>query len=307
MKKRIIFLCTVLLALLCSSSCSCLKNKYETHPDGVYVTIPDSLKVHMLYPDDIPSLFFDMKNVNTTQNSSPATRIFVQNDYYKISEAWAKHLERYDDDEYIITFSQEQTNDNGKAKFGKVFLDLDEKDENGNEQKYSIEQKMVAWDKDGTRYSYQYRTFVSNKVRYYVYCYTDNLTISMEQPLMVLQQETPQNKLLLLPLPYDTKYEVGVNLTAEALITKNTYCYEVNPEYYEFEYPKSLTGLTDEEKEEKVRDWYEEYCNGKDEYYTDEENIFVVEYAGARFKIDFIKNKEGVPVFKLSYIGDALN
>lgn len=310
MKKRFTLLLSIILILLCtscSSSCSCLTNNYQTFPDGVYVTVPDALKVHMLYPEHVPSLFFDMKDVNVTENSSPSARIFVRNDYYKISEAWAKHLDRYEEDEYIITFSQEQTNDDGKAKFGKVFLDLDEKDEFGNEQKYSIEYKMVAWDKDGTRYSYQYRTFVSNKVRYYAYCYTDNLTISMELPLMVLQQDIPQNKLLLLPLPYDTKYEVGSNLTAEALINKNTYCYETNSEYYEFNYPNILTGLTDEEKEKSVKDWYIKYCSGKYENYTDEEQIFVIEYAGARFKVDFIKNKEGVKVFKLSYIGDALN
>ena len=39
-------------------------------------------------------------------------------------------------------------------------------------------------------------------------------------------------------------------------------------------------------------------------YYTDEENIFVVEYAGARFKIDFIKNIYLDLDYKLSYLKD---
>lgn len=311
MKRRLMILFSAVLILLCTScasSCSCLVNEYETHEGGIYITMPESLKVHMIYPDDIPSLFFEMDSVNVTKNSSPSTRIFVQNDPFAISEAWAKHLERYDDDEYIILNSVHQEYDkDGKVKFGKGTLTLDEFDENGNVQKHSVEQRIVAWDKDGTRYSYQYRTFVSEGKRYYSYCYAENLTIVMEQPLMVIQQETGNNKLLLVPLPFDTKYEVGINLTAEALITKNTYCYEVNPQYYQYKFPETLTGLTYEQKVEQVRNWYMEYCKGRDEYYTDEKADFIIEYAGARFKVDFIENKNETEksYFSLEYLGSS--
>lgn len=311
MKRRIILFCSVVLILLCTScasSCSCLVNEYETHEGGVYITMPESLKVHMIYPDDIPSLFFEMESVNVTKNSSPSTRIFVRNDAYKISEAWAKHLQRYNSDEYIkLSSIQQEYDKNGEAKFGKITLPLDEYDDNGNVQKFSVEERIVAWDKDGTRYSYQYRTFVSGGVRYYSYCYSENLTIVMEQPLMVIQQETGNNKLLLVPLPYDTKYEVGINLTAEALITKNTYCYEVNPQYYQYKFPETLTGLEFNEKVESVKDWYMEYCNGRNEYFTDDKADFIVEYAGARFKVDFVedKAKPTESYFTLEYLGSS--
>ena len=119
MKKRFTLLLSIILILLCtscSSSCSCLTNNYQTFPDGVYVTVPDALKVHMLYPEHVPSLFFDMKDVNVTENSSPSARIFVRNDYYKISEAWAKHLDRYEEDEYIIAQASEPMTKDGKFK-----------------------------------------------------------------------------------------------------------------------------------------------------------------------------------------------
>ena len=164
---------------------------------------------------------------------------------------------------------------------------------------------MVAWTKDGTRYSYQYRTFVSHQKRYYIYSYTENLTLTMEQSVMVLGPKTTeqlQNKLVLIPLPFDTKYQVSINnLTMEAIINKNTY---LDESYYCFLYPQSLVKKTDVEKIFAVKTWYQNYCQG--ETVNDE---FIITYAGAKFKVDFdqkkvnpANNKEEI-AFQLIYLG----
>lgn len=310
MKKCLkVFLTIICIFLLMGLvSCSCKENSYEEYEHGIDITISDTMIPHLIYPNNLPVLHFDMDNVRVAPNTGNATRVFVRNDYRLLSEAWAAHLAIYQENQKMVLSTVEQTYDNGKAKFGSESLPLDDVDELGNPQKYSIECKMVAWATDGTRYSYQYRTFISNKVRYYIYCYTDNLTISMEQPLMVVGQEVGNNKLLLLALPYNTKYEVGVNnLTIDALLNKDTYCYDVHEDYYKFAYPDCLIGLTIEEQKAKVREWYETYCQGKDEYYTIENKIFTFIYAGGKYHVDFdvLKSDNKTPAFQIIYLGDA--
>ena len=172
-----------------------------------------------------------MKNVNVSTSSTKASVVFVNNDFYQLSDAWAAHLAEYKADQIIVISASEQTNDKGDAKFGGDYLDLDAYDENGEPQKYSIEYRIACWDNTGTRYSYQYRSFVSGGKRYYVYCYTTSLTITMEQSLIVVQVDG-KNKLLLAPLPYDTKYEVSGNLNIDSLLKKDEYANEF---YYKFE------------------------------------------------------------------------
>lgn len=300
--KKISLLIISLLLLFSFQSCK-FKNEYITCENGVDVSLAEELIEHMIYKDQLPKLHFDMNNVNISTSSTKSSVVFVSNDFYQISDAWAKHLERYKNEQKIIISAAEQTNDKEEAKFGGEYLKLDDVDENGIPQKYSIEYRIACWDNTGTRYSYQYRTFVSNGKRYYVYCYTNSLTITLEQSLMVVNVGG-KNKLLLVPLPYDTKYEVsGSSLTVESLIEKDTY---LSSRYRKYLYPESLSELTLEEKKLEVKKWYTEYCNGEDI-----NNEFIIKYAGAKFKVNFDAMRQDnntgkdTNAFELIYLGAA--
>ncbi len=303
--KRIIIILLLIFSISTLSSCKgCkIKNDSRNYPNGFDVTVSEELLEYFIYKDDVPKLHFDMENVNVTVNSKSNHYILVNNDFYLASEAWGKHLSRYNKDEIIVISEVNQEDDKGEAKFGSEFLKLDPFDEEGNVQKYSKEKRIVAWDKDGTRYSYKYRTFVSNQKRYYIYCYSESLTLAIEQPLIVIKQNG-NNKLLLVPLPFDTKYEVsGANLTVDALINKDTY---LGDRYRKYIYPDSLKDYSLAEKIEKVKEWYSIYCNG-----LVEDDKFVITYAGAKFEINFNTTKRDASsdkihdAFELIYLGDA--
>lgn len=295
----------ILLLFLCififSSFQSCkITNQYKTYEDGYDIKIAAELENHMLYLESLPILHFDMKNVNVSTTSENYKLVLVNNDYYLVSDAIANHLS-YFQDNYVILDNTPQTNESKKAKFGDVELPLDDVIEDGTKQEYSREIRMVAWTADGTRYSYQFRTFVSGGKRYYAFCYSSPLTMALEQSLMVIRQNG-KNKLLLIPLPFDTKYEVsGSNLTTEALLEKDTY---LNDKFNTYLYPDYLSTKSLDEKIEVIKLWYEKHCNG---IQTDDD--FIIEYAGGRFIVEFDRTKEdGMtgnmnPAFGLKYIG----
>lgn len=290
----------VLLGVL--ASCNIFKNSYKTLENGAIITVPDELKEYFKYPNNIPSMYFGYENINVAKSSTSAHLVFVQNDFYKISDAWGNHINSYDEGEFIITYEYAQTNETVSARLGKELLPLDEYDENGNLQKTSMEYKAVGFGEDGTRYSYIYRTYVSGGKRYYSYAFTDNLTITMELSLMVIKGDKT-NQLLLITLPFDTKYEVsGATLSLHALTEKDTY---LDAKYYTFAYPEYLKEYSNEEQVEMIVKWYEKHCQGE---YVDDE--FYFNYAGARFKIDFdqskeTSSKETVRAFRLIYQGDS--
>lgn len=300
--KKILSLFLICFCILSLMSCK-IRNEYKTYENGFDVTISQELQEYFIYKDKIPSLHFDMNNVNVSVGSNNSNYVLVENDFTEVSDAWAKHLSQYSDSQKIIINSIDQTSDKGKARFGGVTKPLDKTDEFGNPQEYSKEIRLVAWTLDGTRYSYQYRTFVSEGKRYYAFCYTNSLTMTIEQPLMVIKQNG-QNRLLLLPLPFDTKYEVsGSTLTLDALIEKQTY---LDSKYYHFSYPNYLSERTLEEKKEAVKKWYAIFCDG-----VMENDEFVIKYAGGKYSIDFNTTKKDPstgkenPGFALKYLGDA--
>lgn len=299
MKKRLLFLLLFGFISLTSCNCSGLTNDSVTLEKGVNISVSSNLVDSFLYKEKLPTLFFDCPNVSVSTPGTTSRVYFVNNDHYALSVAFGNHLKRYKDTGYIITSQVLQTYDSGKARFGREKLTLDAYDDYGKEQKYSSEYQMVGWSNDGTRYSYQFRSFVSNSIRYYSYRYTDNIAICLEESLMVVSIDGV-NKLLLLPLPFETKYDVNGGLTEEALLAKDTY---LDDTYYTFSYPQSLKDFTDEEKTNKVKEWYEKYCEG-----SQLEDGYYISYAGAKFKIDFnctkinkTTNKNEI-AFKLEYV-----
>ena len=303
--KRLCVLLLIIIGIITLQGCK-IKNDSVNHPNGFDITVSEELIDYFIYKDEIPKLHFDYNDVNVTVTSINSHYILVNNDFYEASDAWAKHLSIYEPNEMIIIQELSQTDDKGSAKFGSDKLTLDDVDEYGNEQKHSKEVRMVAWNKatNGTRFSYQHRTFVSGGKRYYIYCYSTSLSVCLEQSLMVVRKDN-QNKLLLVPLPYDTKYEVsGANLTIDALINKDTY---LGVRYRRFAYPSFLQNYSLSEKEQKVKEWYTTYCNGKMIG-----NMFVIDYAGARFEVKFNVTKsdastgDEMDAFELLYLGDAV-
>ncbi len=273
-------------------------NKGEIFKDGVTLEISKSLKEYLIYQNNLPTLHFDYPGVCAMIENEGSACFFVQNDQYKLSDKFSEHLSHIDPNNIITIKEELQKYDNGKAKFGSDSLVLDDKDENGNEQKYSVEKQIVTFDERGTRYSYQFRTFVSNSKRYYIYRYSSNIGISIEEPLMVIKGDK-HNNLVLLALPYDTKYEVSSTTTKlSSLIDKDTY---LDEHYQKFAYPAYLDGLNESEKIIKIKEWYTTYCHG----YI-ENDKFYFSYLDALFRLDFGVNDAGngrnQAGFKLTFI-----
>jgi hypothetical protein len=127
---------------------------------------------------------------------------------------------------------------------------------------------------------------------------------------MVVKDESGEKKLVLLPLPFDTKYTISNTTRLDALLKQDSYLKESN---YVFEYPTTyhdkhyvVEGSTQVKHEfdildrhEFIKQWYEKYCKGE---YID--GVFYVEYAGARFivNLDAGSSKDA---FSLKYVGPA--
>lgn len=299
-KIRFISFLLIIILLISTSSCTSCINKYVEMPEGVTLNVSSTIKEHLIQ-ENLPSLHFDYSGVRVMMESNGSACFFVSNDQYVLSDKFGQHLSKYSKNQIYVVSCVDQEYDKGKAMFDGKKLPLDTTDEFGNPQEYSKEYQLVITDLDGTRYSYQFRTFVSESKRYYIFRYSSNMGISMEQPLMVIKGENGKNKLVLVALPYETKYEVGPNnIKLEALLEKDTY---IDEKYYKYSYPDSIKDLSDNDRREKVMSWYETYCDG----HLNQNNEFVFEYYGAKFKVEFgftdcgnERNKDG---FKITYLG----
>lgn len=301
MKKRLTIIYFLLpLLFLCSCSCK-LKNSYKVMDNGVNITIKDEFLNHMLIKDSVPKIHFDYNGVRISTNLSDSSIVyFVQNNQLELSDAYERHLSQYNDDELITTREVEREEKKG-AILGKNRYPIDE----GTK---SLEKIVIATRKDGTRVSYSFRTFTSNGKIYYAYTYIENMSIALEMPLMTVE-DNGVKKLVLLPLAYDTRYIVGGrNIDINKLLEKDEYLNTTDENYYVFNYSSYLQNITTEKDglEELVKNWYIKYCNG---HY--EENVFVVEYLGVRFSIDFNYEKLNTVTekienaYKINYLGKA--
>ncbi|MBQ8292209.1 MAG: hypothetical protein IJX78_00215 [Bacilli bacterium] len=270
--KKIVLVLMMFLMVLTLSSC----DDTISFENGVDVTIPDEIVKHLVYAGELPVFHFEYDGVvNVAEFSTKCKYLFAKNDFYEFSDAFSKNIKKFEGSS-INTKVTDQTNDEGFARFGSVELPLDAP------QQYSKEIMCVGWDKTGTRFSFFYRTFVSGGKRYFTTPYTTNVTITMEVPIYV-DRDNGENKLYLLNLPYDTKYEVSGNLELDALLKKDEYANEF---YYQFEYPAYLT----ENKVEGIKDWYERYCEG-----YEENGSFYFIYLGNKFEVLFdVKVKETI-------------
>lgn len=294
--KKIITILLLIITMISICGCS---NNYITMGDGVDITILEELKEHMLNPSNVPSLHFDYDGVRVSDYSNNSRVIFVQNDQYALSDAFARHLAQFSSDQIVETKSTVRSEDDGKATFAGDKLKLDE----GTK---SLEKIIIVTMSDGTRYSYLYRTFTSGGKVYYAYTYVENMSISLEMPLMVLK-DGGKNKLVLLPLPYNTKYLVGgANTELDSLIKRDTFLNTNDSTNYTFSYPSYLQNQNTDKDflVSETKAWYEKHCNGRVE-----NDLFVIEYLGVKFSIDFNQTKvnkdteKEEPAFKINFIG----
>lgn len=294
--KKIWAIITIFILSFFLNSCGLLKNKYVEKPNGVDITILEEYKEHMLVLDTAPVIHFDYPNVHISTDSTNALVTFVQNDPYQFSDAFASHLATYRDDQIIETRVVEREEKKG-AKFGNDYLPID----NGDK---SLEKIIIATLDDGTRVSYSFRTFTSNGKVYYAYTYIENIKIGLEMPLMCVQDGNTR-KLVLLPLPYDTKYIVGSNTDLDKLLKKDEYLSGTSEDYYTFSYPLYLRekSMDKEVLINELMNWYQTHC-----HLEEVDGNYFIEYLGVKFQIYFNLEKMNndtemlEPAFKLQYV-----
>ena len=278
--KKIFCLLIAFVLLVSLTSC----DDTLAYEGGVTLSIPEEYQEVLVYTGILPTFKFEYDgSVNVADFSTSTRYLFAKNDFYDFSDNFARTIEKYESFG-TNTKVTDQTNDEGEARFGKDVLPLDEP------QTYSKEIMRVIWDDTGARFSFFYRTFVSGGKRYYTTPYSTNVTITMEVPLYVSREEGT-NKLYLLNLPYDTKYDVSASLELSKLLEKDEY---TNEFYYQFEYPTYLSSYTNEGKIAEIKNWYNKYCSG-----YEENGKYYFVYLGNTFEVLFdidVKTEKGFQI-----------
>ena len=295
--SKILLIITLFFSIFIMTSCD--DNVYE-YENGIDIHVSDELIPYMMYQNELPVLHFDYDNVKCYVENSGSSIFFVHNDSFILSEKFSEHLKRYNEDQIFVLACEEQTIDHKTGLFNGEKLLLDETDPFGNKQEYSKEYQIVCVDEtlNGTRYSYQYRLFYSQNKSYYSFRYSSNIGISLEQSLMVVKKDG-KNQLVLLPIPYDIKYEVSFTTAKlKNLVEKDTY---LNEKYYKFAYSDMFNEYSIEDRDQMIIDWYKRYCN-----LEEVNNEYLIHYCGATFKVIFgyndcgkDQNKTG---FKLEFV-----
>lgn len=273
--KKIVFVLCLIFSICLVTGC---KDKTIQMENGVTMTLNQELKNAITVKSNFPSKVFKYDGIyNVYETSSDLGYIFTKNDNLKLSNDFYNHLKEYKNS-YCVVSEIEQEYDKPNAVFGEQRVPLD------SETK-SMEYTIVAWDSDGTRYSYMFRTFISGGVRYFAYSYNTGITMSIEVPLLV-QKVDDKQQIFMIALPFDTTYKLGANTKIDKMLERDEYLSE---EYHQFEYPAYLAGVSN--KQEKVQEWYSNYCNGHFE-----NNQFVFEYLGIKYKVDFSEHSFSIYV-----------
>ncbi|HHU80702.1 MAG: hypothetical protein ACOX40_06305 [Bacilli bacterium] len=257
----------LLLFVLILSGCG---PTYKTMPNReLVVTVAEDYIGHLIYEGELPKLVIPFsKNVNVANFSQNNYYVLTKNDDFEISKDIALFFKEYDD-RSIITKRVETPTEEGEARLGGKKFPIDSP---------SYDYRRIITTEDGTRFSMEYRQFTSGGVTYYGWTYHSGITITMEMPLMVVRDNNVL-RLKLLPLPFDTRYEVSGSLKLDKVLSGSKY---LDESYYTFQYPDSMKALTLEQKENRVKNWYIEHTNGRME-----DDKFVITYLGNDFIIEF--------------------
>ena len=264
--KKLLSIISMLVLAFTLVSC---KDKTIKMENGVLMTLNEELKENITMKTNAPQLMFSYEgSYNVYETSSALGYIFTKNDNFKLSKDFENHLRQFKDSYYVVS-EIEQEYDKPNAIFGDKKIPLDSNTK-------SMEYTIVVWDKDGTRYSYMFRTFMSGGVRYYAYTYNTGITMSIEVPLIV-QNVDGKQQIFMVALPFNTSYKLGANTKINKLLNREEYLEE---SYHTFDYPTAIQNETDKPK--AIQEWYVKHCNGRFE-----NDQFVFDYLGIKYKVNF--------------------
>lgn len=267
----------LIIVLMLFTLTGCFKNDVIPNEGKIVLGLEEKYYQYMPYKkEEIPNFVFEFDGTfNTIKNvSKPYYIVFAGNDDFKLSDEISKLLENYRERTvYVVQASDVQTltrinslDENGKQVAQKVMVD--------NQEIYD-ETAFIDLE-NGLKLTIDYRRFTSEGKTYYVWRYTQSLTMYLYYPMMIIN-DGGKKEVVLLTLPNRVTFQVGTTLDIDRVIADDKY---LNDDKYTFNYLDDFENIND--KKQQVIDYYVNGYNGKlvgnDLYF---------EYLNIRFKVTF--------------------
>ncbi len=263
----------------------CFKNQVVAHQGQIRLYLDESFTTHMSY-EQVPDFTFTFEGTINTIANVPDTNatVFASNDDVVFSAMVAELIEEYSVYTEVVATKEVPTtqintlDDNNKTVVHQYPVDG------------GITYDEVAYLSldNGLKMTINYRRFVSDGITYYCWRYTSNITFYLYYPLMIIE-ESGTKKIVLLALPNRVTFQVGSQLKASNILSKDEY---LNATKYTFAYP--------EVEGDKVTYVKEYYLNNHEGYEVENglEDDFYFQYLGIRYQVLFHDQS-----FTLQYIG----
>lgn len=274
---------------------SCKGNEVEPNKDKFVLDFPSEFKEYLPY-DEIPNFTFEFDGtINTIVGVSLSnSKIFSNNDDFILSEIIAEFLAGIEEDR--LTIREINKEEKYETKMNTL-----EPDKNGELNHKSHVMKvhngevfeeiaLISLD-SGLTLSFYYRRFVSDYEgslkTYYAWSYRTLMEIYLHYPLMLHKDENGDNEFLIIPLPENVDYHLGVSrqLPLENLLKDDEYLKE---RYRSFYYPDYSSDPSDtqefdlEDNIQQVKEFYIRDHNG-----IEENGTFKFTYKGYNYKVTF--------------------
>lgn len=305
--KKLLFL---FLFGFCLLFAGCGSVPFTAHVDEVRFSFPEEYQQYFPY-QGIPSytLHFPGLTLRTNDNASTENKlVFGKNDDFAVSTFLAEFFAGYasqgrisyrllsEDFAPYTKMNHLKTDDRGELYQESVSMPV------YNDTVYNEIAYITT--ETGLNLSIEYRRFQSESsgtlVTYYSWRYTVPLNAVFHYPLYVRKNEQGNKELLLIPLPDQVIYHLGVNeKTPVSVFLKEDRYMDV---YYRmFLYPGYSEDPSDQEefnREESIRTvkaFYEKYFDLKETA-----GIFTFSYLGITYQLTFLEQN-----FQIDYLGKA--
>lgn len=254
--KKYLFIVLILFSFYLTG---CFKNDVKENINEITLKLGEDFEKYMTYYEEIPNFVLSFEGSINTISNTPKSEyvIFASNDDFRLSMILSELFEKCKDNiTYIVetTKQAETTNMNtyvdSKLIKKKMLVD-------NNEVFYEV--AYIALE-NGLKLTLDYRHFKSDNIDYYTWRETNNISMNLYYPLMVIK-ENDKKELLLLTLPNMVKYQVGTTLQINNIMKDDTYvdtnkfveedkmCGKYTLNYYEGEMSK-------EEQQKYIKDYY---------------------------------------------------
>lgn len=270
----------IVLVFLLFALTGCFKNSVLPNENKVILKLEDKYVQLMPYKEEeVPSFVFEFEgSFNTIEYVSKSYySVFATNDDFLLSNEIEKILNKYANRvEYVIQAEDVQatTRINSMNAEGKQVPHHYPVDD------LEVFDEVAFIDlENGLKMSLDYRRFKSEGKTYYVWRYTQNVSMYLYYPLMVIK-EGQEKELLILTIPNQIKFQVGTTLAFDKLLKNDDYL-DVNK--YTFNYLESFTTL--EDKKAHIIDYY---VNGYEGVL--EGNIVYFNYLNIRYKTTLLED-----------------